>query len=154
MEKTAVLPRHERMSKNEIFNAVAEAENKLSALDIMSGFYTAAKEISKRSSNKGWSYHLIILNSIQRTVQVIPFNRDELDKAVKAYSKIEAEAVRGKKIEPVLVSAGPLNTLKHAYPNFFLDISEFFDAVNSIVRKQKIYNLSRQKKVKTTRKYH
>jgi hypothetical protein len=50
------------------------------------------------------------------------------------YGEYEADAVRGKKIEPVLVSAGPLKQLKQAYPNFFLDIRDFARIVRDLTR--------------------
>ena len=51
------------------------------------------------------------------------------------YSKVEAEAAKGKKIEPVLVSAGPIDELRKAYPNFFLDIRDFMKIVYDIAKK-------------------
>lgn len=48
------------------------------------------------------------------------------------YAQAEAEAAKGEKKEPVLVSAGPLSTLRQAYPNFFLDIAQFISLVTSI----------------------
>jgi hypothetical protein len=46
---------------------------------------------------------------------------------------VEADAVKGAKIEPVLVSAGPLGDLRRAYPNFFLDLKDFVTIVTQIV---------------------
>jgi putative GTP pyrophosphokinase len=53
------------------------------------------------------------------------------------YSKFEAEAAKGQKIEPVLVSAGPIDELRKAYPNFFLDMGGFMQVVGEIVGKRK-----------------
>ena len=137
MEKTPVLPRHNKMTEQEIFKAVANAEQELQALDKMRGYNVAADVITKKGKNEGWFYHLIILNSLDKNVQIKPYNRDQLDKAIQDYAKIEAEAIKGKKIEPVLVAAGRFKTLKRAYPNFFLDISEFCKAVAQIKNKVK-----------------
>ena len=46
---------------------------------------------------------------------------------------IQAQAAEGANIEPVLVSAGPMDKLRWAYPNFFLDINDFASTINSIV---------------------
>ena len=51
----------------------------------------------------------------------------------KRYSRVEKEAAEGKPIEPVLVSAGPVNNLRLAFPNFFLDIGDFVKIVHEIV---------------------
>ena len=61
------------------------------------------------------------------------YGRDDYEKALQDFSHEEERAVSGEKIEPVLVSAGRIDTLKRAYPNFFLDIREFIVLVQRIV---------------------
>jgi len=136
IERTPRLPRHKNMTKDEIFSSVAKTEQNLEIIEKMSGFYTAVNIITKKSNRKGWFYHLIILNSLEHTIQVKPYNRDELDKALTEYAIYETRAAKGEKIEPVLVSAGPISTLRRAYPNFFLDISDFLDAINRITSRK------------------
>ena len=101
---------------------------------MMSGLSVAVDEIAKtRPSSRAWFYHLIILNSLQRTVEIKPYDRESLDDAVREYGRLEAEAAKGAKIEPVLVSAGPVDKLRRAYPNFFLDIRDFLISVTEII---------------------
>jgi len=138
MENSNPVPRFKDLSHEETFLAVAKAEANIDALDKMSGFSVAVDQIVKgRGKGKSWSYHLIILNSLQKTVQIIPYDRESFKEATMIYSRVEAEAAKGKKIEPVLVSAGPIDKLRKAYPNFFLDIREFMDIVHYIVEKAK-----------------
>jgi hypothetical protein len=49
------------------------------------------------------------------------------------YAKVEAEAAGGASIEPVLVAAGPIDKIRVAYPNFFLDIAIFAKTVGDII---------------------
>jgi len=135
MENSPPVPRFKDLSHKETFLAVAEAEANLGALDKMRGFSFAVNEIVKGGKGKSWYYHLIILNSLQKTIQIKPYNRESFKEATADYSKIEAEAAKGKKIEPVLVSAGPIDVLRKAYPNFFLDINDFVHKVKEIVKK-------------------
>ena len=93
--------------------------------------------ITTKGSSAGWSYHLIILNSLERTVQIKPYDRDSFAQAEKDYSQFEAQAAEGAKFEPVLVSAGPVDKLRKAYPNFFLDIDDFQKTVQQIIRASK-----------------
>jgi hypothetical protein len=138
MENSNSVPRFKAWSQEETYSAVAKSEAHIDALDKMSGFSTAVNEIVKRrGKGRSWSYHLIILNSLQKTVQIIPYDRESFKEATTIYSKVEAEAVKGKKIEPVLVSAGPIDELRKAYPNFFLDIRDFMHIVRDIVKKRK-----------------
>jgi hypothetical protein len=133
-EKTTPVPRFASLSPEEISLAVAEAEARLSALDMMSGLSVAANAIRRtRSAGKAWFYHLIILKSLERTVEIKAYDRESFEKALHDYGRTEEQAARGAKIEPVLVSAGPVDRLRRAYPNFFLDINDFAKLVMLIV---------------------
>ena len=132
-EQCAPAPRFAGHSRKELTAAVASAESRLNALNMMQGLSVAADAIYKtKGTGKGWSYHLIILNSLKRTVQVKPYDRDSFKQAVADYARFEAEAAKGERIEPVLVSAGPMVKLRRAYPNFFLDINDFAQRVTKI----------------------
>jgi len=134
-ENCAPVPRFSKMNMSDTFLAVAEAESKLNALHKMNAFSVAVQEITNkdRGAGKGWSYHLIVLNSMEKTVQIMPYDRDSFTQAVADYSLFESQAAKGMKIEPVLVSAGPIDKLRRAYPNFFLDINDFEIKVRQII---------------------
>ena len=133
-ENSPPVPRYKNLSCGETFLAVADAEANLNVLEKMRGFSMAADVIVKqRSSGKSWSYHLIILNSLEKKVEIKAYDRDSFDKAMKDYSNVEKQVAEGQKIEPVLVSAGPIDTLRRAYPNFFLDIKDFAKIVGGIL---------------------
>ncbi len=133
-EKCPPVPRFKEMTRVETFKAVAEADARINALDKMRGFSVAVNEIVKRGgAGKSWHYHLIILDSLAKTVHIRPYDRESFKRALKEYSEVEAEAAGGKKIEPVLVSAGPITQLRKAYPNFFLDINDFSAIVREII---------------------
>lgn len=135
-EKRPRVPRYEHLSREETFLAVAEAEKNLDALERMSAFSLAVQQIMKKGGKgKGWFYHLIVLNSLKKTIQIKAYDRESFNQAMKDYSLIEAEAAKGQKIEPVLVSAGPIDELRKAYPNFFLDMGDFVNKVVQIVKK-------------------
>jgi len=132
-EQCPPVPRFVGLSKDEVIASVASAEARLDALNMMRGLSVAANAIYKtKGLSKGWSYHLIILNSLKRTVQIKPYNRDSFKKAIADYARVEAEAAKGERIEPVLVSAGPMDKLRRAYPNFFLDINDFAKIVGDM----------------------
>lgn len=138
MEKTALLPRHSKMSQKDIFKSIAKMNDELKILEKIKGYSVAVSEINKKgNSETGSSYHLIILNSIEKTVQIKPYKRGSIKAATEDYARIEAEAAKGKKIEAVLVSAGPLSVLKRAYPNFFLDISDFVKQIEYIIQESR-----------------
>lgn len=135
IEKTSPIPKHNAKSQEDIFREIARANEEMKILEQIRGYSVAVQEITKRDdSAKKWSYHLIILNSLQKRVEIKAYKREDFKQAVKDYANVEEQAAKGEKIEPVLVSAGPLDTLKKAYPNFFLDISDFVVKIEDIIR--------------------
>lgn len=134
MESTAPLPKHRGLSRKKIFATVSAMNRKFQFLDKMSGYSMAIDMISSEDQ-KIWAYHLIVLNPQNETVAVYPYKRENIEQALDAYEEIESQAADGKSVEAVLVSAGPLEVLRQAYPNFFLDIRGFVKRVQNIVRK-------------------
>ncbi len=136
MEGFDPVPRFSNLSKQKTYQKIKEVESQLGALEKMRGFSVAINAIHKQGG-KGTSYYLIVLDSIKQTVSFKPYDRDSFQDAIKDYSEIELEVTQGKKVEPVLVSAGPIESLRKAYPNFFLDTTEFTKTLSSIMPKGK-----------------
>lgn len=132
-ENCPCVPRFKDLSRKETSQAVRKAESALGALEKMKGFSAAVNEIVTRGTAR--FYHVLVLDSLQKTVKIYPYDRDSFKEALSAVSKFEEEAAKGSKIEPVLVSAGPLDQLRRAYPNFFLDIRAFDQMFRSILDK-------------------
>lgn len=134
LEQRQLPPRFSTLSSEEINRKVARSESELGALELMRGFSVAIDTIvSDIPKGKSYYYHLIILDSIRRSVRIQPFGRDNFQGAVTAWEKIEKLVAKGEKLEPVLVAAGTLRDTKRAYPNFFLDIREFGRIVRKLV---------------------
>jgi hypothetical protein len=107
------------------------AEEELGALAKLRAFSSAVPSITQKG--KGW-FHLIALNSRDKSVTIQAYPRTDLERATDDYARIEARAAAGEPIEAVLVSAGPIAQLHRAYPNYFLDTNDFVDRVESIIR--------------------
>lgn len=134
-EKCDPIPRFSHLSYKETCTAVAQAETSIGALDKMQAFSIAVDHISGGdNSAQAYTYHLIVLDSLNKSVKIYAFGRDNYEQALQEFSQAEEKAAKGEKIEPVLVSAGRIDTLKRAYPNFFLDIREFTQLVLKIVK--------------------
>lgn len=133
LEKTTPIPRFKHFTEKQTFKEVARMESELSALEKMRGFSVAINAIHK-DKGKGSSYFLVKLDSLNKEVTITPYDRDNLSKAMKDYAAVELEVTtQNKKLEPVLVSSGPIASLKKAYPNFFLDTTEFVVALQRII---------------------
>lgn len=133
-EKSPLVPRFAHLSRDETCRELAKSEANLGALDMMNALSVAANAITtSKGASRTWSYHLIILNSLERKVSITAYDRNSFERAEADYYKAEKEAAEGSKLEPVLVSAGPLATLRRAYPNFFLDMREFVRLIDGVV---------------------
>ncbi len=111
-------------------------ESDLDFLNIIAGYKTALQEITDKKDKRSY-YHLIILDVSKNELEIKSYRRDQTEMAMSAYTTAEARALNGEEVDSVLVSAGPLNKLRAAYPNYFLDISEFIKNVQEIITKTK-----------------
>jgi len=133
VEKTTPVPGYEHLSRHELFSLVADMESDLRVLTKLEGFSVAANRITEERG--AGSYHLVVLDSSSRTVSIRPFPKTQLENANTEYARVEERAQRGEQIEAVLVSAGPIEALRKAYPNYFLDTHEFVRQINSVIRR-------------------
>jgi putative GTP pyrophosphokinase len=130
VEKTAPVPGFENCTTDELHEQLYESERKLRVLEKLSGFAIAADRITTERGQGG--YHLIVLNSSDRTVSIRPYPVARLEDASRAYAEIENRTKSGEAIEAVLVSAGPIDSLRKAFPNYFLDTQVFVSQLNRL----------------------
>jgi hypothetical protein len=123
VENTAPVPGFEGRAASEVFVDVAETEERLRVLPRLEGFAIATDRITTESG-KG-AYHLIVLDSVNRSVMIRPYAVGSLEQANIEYGEVEKRTLAGEPIEAVLVSAGPIAALRKAYPNWFLDTQVF-----------------------------
>lgn len=131
IEKCPPVPGYSNMTEKEIFGNLAKAETELHVLDKLRGFAIAASAI--KVDQRSASYHLIILDSKRKLVQVKPFSMSQLERATVEYAEAEARSKNGEPIEVVLVSAGPIESLRRAYPNYFLDTHDFIRRIEKML---------------------
>lgn len=131
LERTAPVPGFEALSPRQIYQQVADAESGLRVLQKLRGFAIAADRITKESGQG--AYHLVVLDSSNRTVSIRPFALARLEEANIAYAEIEKRANDGEPIEAVLVSAGPVDALRKAFPNYFLDTEAFIGQIEKVI---------------------
>lgn len=136
VEKCPPVPGFENLSQEQIVQTLAQAEKRLDVLHKLNSFAIAADRITQERGQG--AYHLVILDSRARTVSIRPFAQARLDDANKAYAEVEAMAKNGETIEAVLVSAGPVDALRKAYPNYFLDTQAFVKQITKLIHGVKV----------------
>jgi ppGpp synthetase/RelA/SpoT-type nucleotidyltranferase len=96
----------------------------------------AYKSIIKHIEKKGKlnDYILLYLNHNDSNVEIIHFNKSDIDIATKSYIKYEKDISEGKNnADVVLVSSDSIDNIKIAYPNYFLDTHEFTSRLEKIL---------------------
>ncbi|MDO8793475.1 MAG: RelA/SpoT domain-containing protein [Vicinamibacterales bacterium] len=94
--------------------------------------YGTALNVAQDAGGKEAHYFLLSLQPVEGKLAVRTFRRNELTQATDAYlteEKVSAEMVGS---EVVLVSVDSLESLRRAYPNYFLDTEVFFRALQRI----------------------
>jgi putative GTP pyrophosphokinase len=132
LERCPLVPGYETLTRHDTYQRVADAERDLGVLEKLKAFRVAAEAITTEPGRG--SYHLIILDSANKTVSVRPYASDNLQQATDEYAKVEGRITAGEPIEAVLVSAGPVELLRRAYPNYFLDTEEFILRVEWVIK--------------------
>lgn len=134
-EKSPRVPGCEHLSFEETISEVARMEAKLGVLQKLNGFSLATNAITSttKEGRPTSFYHVVMLNMKDRSTLIYPYARGHLAEAISRYSELERRATSGESINAVLVSAGSVETLRRAYPNYFLDTQGFIDNVNRIL---------------------
>jgi hypothetical protein len=130
-ENCPVVSHHHELSKREIFDLVKEKEGELGVRHRLRGFAVALDHITQRRTKS--AYNLITLNLSEMRLSVTPYSKADLDKGMEEYMAVERKIAAGQKLQAVLVSAGSIDSLKRAYPNYFMDTNEFLKYLNRIL---------------------
>ena len=133
-ENTPKVPRFAHLSTAETYQEIARLEREIGVLDKIRGFNSV---INFGHSGTGYSHHLIIIDKYENKNEVIAYDRDSYQKALNDYAEYESNA--SSIYDVVLVSAGPLEALKKAYPNLFLDLSVFIGLLTKMVDEGGLY---------------
>jgi hypothetical protein len=114
---------------NTLLQEIKVVSDEIKAEQFLAGCSEAAVFIEK-SGRRAVAY-LIVLDVEERRVRIIP--QDSMLVANDKYAELEKEN-RGKpNLQTVLVSVDSLGTLKTAYPNYYLDVSEFLNELRAVI---------------------
>ena len=94
------------------------------------------KSWKKRIVNKNQSgYFLLVLNMDKKNLSVRYFEPTEhqINEAIQQYAKIESRKTEN--MDAVLVSAQSIDALQKAYPNYFVNISDFANELFTLIKK-------------------
>ncbi len=134
IERTPLVPQYAHLTKAETYRKTREEAMRLGVKEKLEKFSRAVRAIPTTGKKRG-AYYLVELQLTgdDSNVQITSFARDKLEEANTEYSRAEREAeMSGSQV--VLVAAGSIESLKRAYPNYFLDTHEFLAQLDKISR--------------------
>ena len=124
LEDSPPVPGYENLSKMETFLATTREVNRLGIYTKLSTFSSAVNAIHAESRSA--AYYLVQLNlTEQKECFHYPIQSTPVRQANIAYSDAEKRAADGEQMQVVLVAAGSVDSLRRAYPNYFLDTHDF-----------------------------
>lgn len=98
---------------------------------VLRGLGTAVMMTGTEKPLKRAAAFVLKLNTQDRTIQISAFKRPDL--AQQQLFKEERESASNPAIQVVQVSVERIQTLKAAYPNFYLDTSLFINALSQVI---------------------
>ncbi|PKV47786.1 RelA/SpoT family protein [Janthinobacterium sp. 61] len=133
-EKMPLVPGYEHLSKAETYRKTKVDSERLGVREKLERFSSAVRAIPTTGKKRA-AYYLVELQLTgdDSNVKITSFARDKLEEANTQYSSAEREA-KSTGTQVVLVAAGSIESLKRAYPNYFLDTHEFLTQLEKIAR--------------------
>lgn len=117
---------------DELVTEIKQIDKNLNIISKLSALSVAIKYINEKELDKRMGYYILLLNYENKMLRVYSFPHQKLEAATMAYNKIEAN--NDENVDAVLVAANSLDTVKDAYPNYFVDISEFVGIMREITK--------------------
>lgn len=118
-----------------ILKEIESLDKKHNILSTLSAINVSIDHTDKYTLSSKNLYYILILNYDKKTVSIRHFTASKIEAATKAYNQIEQKTNNN----VVLVSASSFEALKLAYPNYFVDISDFIDKLRSYIDTCKKY---------------
>ena len=132
-ERRPIVPNTTDKSKS-LGEELRYLEEKLDVRSRLSAYGAALNVTEEISRNEKVRYFLLNLDLDKKSIIISGFRSTELDEASGAYLEAERALMDGVNGDVVLVSVESLESVRRAYPNYFLDTSRFGREVDRALR--------------------
>jgi len=137
MENCPCIP-HTPEDEKELYSKIKEKEKELNVISKMAGWTSAMRffgEKIKAKSKKKVQFFLLELDILGEKLNITSYAKEEEQKAIVEYSTLEKRHSGRKDYDVVLVGVDTANDLQKAYPNYFVDTTEFLNNLKKIINK-------------------
>ncbi len=143
-EKLPVLEIHENTTMEELMISCYDMCKELNFIDTLKALRVTTNHLEEQKFPG--DYYLLNIDVVQKGVTLNVYTKSQYNLATENYLRLE-KSIDNTKNAVVLVSATSFKSLKKAYPSYFLDTSEFLNAL------ERINNNCIKLKLVKTRKY-
>lgn len=133
VEETPSLSQYSGLSEQEVYNKIKSDAEELQIIPQLEAFNKVVSNIE--TDKKQGSLHLVVLDVTNKSVNVKTYPKNAVEQASLDYLREESIEQDGTNRQVVLVSSTSIETLKKAYPSYFLDTEEFIKRLNEIIKK-------------------
>lgn len=131
-EHTATVPA--TPTKSELVEELREHAQRLDVRNSLETYRGTLRTLGElgRDSIRGARYFLLDLRPSEGRLTITAYSGNELDQATTQYLHVE-RSLKGAGSEAVLVSVESVDSLRRAYPNYFLDTNVFLEAMQTAI---------------------
>ena len=134
-EKLPVMKEHQNNTMQELMVKCHTLNTKFKFCDILKALRVTVQFIEQNNLDK--EYYIFAINFEKMRVNIHTYDKEEENKASERYSELE-KSMEDNKNAVVLVSVSSIKDLRNAYPSYFLDTSEFIEALEKISQNCKL----------------
>ena len=121
-------------SGDEQLGEIGRLATELDVVDRLLAYRAAVRAAKDPSMPAAVRYYLLELNMDAKTITITGFRSNQVNEASAAYLEAEKKLNDARDGDAVLVSAESVDSLRRAYPNYFLDTSRFRREVERALR--------------------
>jgi hypothetical protein len=117
----------------EIVPEIKEIAKRIRAKDHLLGLASSVVHMTdKQKKYKNAGAYILKLDLDKKTISTIMFLKKDLKDATDEYLKLEKEFYGNESVQVVLVFVAKINDLRKAYPNYYLNVTDFINVMKGV----------------------
>jgi ppGpp synthetase/RelA/SpoT-type nucleotidyltranferase len=131
IEGTPTMKLYSHLTREAVFIKVKNDAISLQVINQLEGFSDVIANIE--TDKRQGSLHLVVLDIANKEVRIKTYSRSAIEEASNDYLREETAITDANKRQVVLVTSSSLDSLRKAYPSYFLDTKEFIRTLKEIM---------------------
>ncbi|MCE8424490.1 MAG: RelA/SpoT domain-containing protein [Candidatus Methanoperedens sp.] len=124
------------INEKELYLEIKRRQAELKVISVMTGWMKAIKILEERvKQTPKLQYFLLELDIVGSKLSISSYTKDQEEQAIKDYATSEKKISGKREYDVVLVGADKSADLRKAYPNYFVDGTEFLINLQKIISK-------------------